>query len=167
MKKILVALCIGACLCASAQEKGDMAVGVNIGVAPCLESGVNLTNFGIGAKYQYNVSAPVRLEAGVNYWLKDKGYSVLDVDVNAHYLIPLVSKFKIYPIVGLGYSNLKFSMSEGIYNMSVSENKLHINAGVGFEYDITEKFSVDAELKYSYIGNFQRLPIMIGVNYKF
>lgn len=165
MKKIFVALCMALCLCASAQEKGDMAVGLNLGVAPCLESGADLTNFGIGAKFQYNVSNPVRLEAGLNYWFKDKGYSVLDIDVNAHYLISLGSKVKLYPLVGLGYTNLKLSLSE--YNYSESENKMHINVGVGCEYNITEKISIDAEVKYSYIGNFQRLPIMIGVNYKF
>ena len=39
MKKIFIAMCMALIgLCATAQEKGDMAVGVNLGVAPCLES---------------------------------------------------------------------------------------------------------------------------------
>ncbi len=159
MKKIFIALCLASCFCASAQEKGDMGVGLNLGVAPCLESGAGLTNLGIGAKYQYNVSNPVRLEGAVNYWFKDKGWSVLDIDVNVHYLFNLSENFSLYPLVGLGYSNVNYTYA--------SENKMHINVGVGCQYNITEKISVDAEVKYSYIGNFQRLPIMVGVSYKF
>ena len=61
MKKIFIAMCMALIgLCATAQEKGDMAVGVNLGVAPCLESGTSVTNFGVGAKFQYNVSNPDR-----------------------------------------------------------------------------------------------------------
>lgn len=141
-------------LCASAQEKGDMAVGLNLGVAPCLESGQSITNFGIGAKFQYNITNPIRLEADVDYWMKNKGVDVFDISVNAHYLFNIGEKLKVYPLVGVGYANC-------------SKSKVLINAGAGVEYPITEKLSVGAEIKYQYMEHFGRLPISIGVAYKF
>ena len=54
MKKFLFAISMAAAatLGAAAIETGDMAVGLNLGVAPCLESGASVTNFGIGARFQ-------------------------------------------------------------------------------------------------------------------
>lgn len=99
---------------ASAQEKGDMAAGINLGVAPCLESGVKVTNFGVGAKFQYNISNPIRLEAAFDYGFKSKGLDVMTVGVNAHYIFKLNDKFNIYPIIGLGYARIS-----GVYKVEV------------------------------------------------
>lgn len=164
-------------LCASAQQPGEMAVGVNLGVAPCLESGADLTNFGIGAKFQYNLTAPIRLEAGINYGFKDKGMSVLDIAANAHYIFKVADKINVYPLVGIGYARITADyvdydydyQSGEMYESSDSEstNKLLVNVGAGAEYAINDKLSVGAEIKYQYIKDFARLPISIGVTYKF
>lgn len=185
MKKLFISLCIALLgLCASAQEKGDMAVGLNLGVAPCLESGAKVTNFGIGAKFQYNVTNPIRLEADVDYWFKNKGMDVLDITANVHYIFNVGSKLKVYPLVGIGYARLGASMdfsgldeddwlniANGKYDdddfESSSTSKFLFNVGAGVEYPITNNLSVGAEIKYQYIQYFSRLPINIGVTYKF
>ena len=172
MKKIFVSLCVALVgLCASAQEKGDMALGLNLGAAPCLESGANLTNFGIGAKFQYNVTNPLRLEADVDYWFKNKGMDVFDVTANVHYLFNVGSKVKVYPLVGIGYARLKatadFDFEGEDFSVSASEGKFLVNAGAGIECPVSEKLSIGAEVKYQYIKYFSRLPITIGVTYKF
>lgn len=184
MKKFFIFTCaalIG--LCASAQEKGDMAVGVNLGVAPCLESGASVTNFGIGAKFQYNVTDPIRLEAALDYGFKSKGVDAMTLGVNAHYLFNVADKFIVYPIVGLGYAHCGATAS-GIPDMdeddwmhgdmhydtkseSGSINRFYFNIGVGGQYDINDKLAVNLELKYQYIKDFNRLPISVGVAYKF
>ena len=190
MKKFFIFTCaalIG--LCASAQEKGDMAAGLNLGVAPCLESGASVTNFGIGAKFQYNVTNPIRLEAAFDYGFKNKGVDVMTIGVNAHYIFNVANKFNIYPLVGVGYAHCKATASGipdlddndwgGISNWktdiddygtkeeSGSANKFFFNVGVGAEYAINDKISIGAEIKYQYIENFNRLPISLGVAYKF
>lgn len=190
MKKFFIFTCaalIG--LCASAQEKGDMAVGLNLGVAPCLESGASVTNFGIGAKFQYNVTNPIRLEAAFDYGFKNKGVDVMTIGVNAHYIFNLSDKFNIYPLVGVGYAHCKATASGipdldendwgGISNWktdiddygtkeeSGSANKFFFNVGVGGQYDLNDKLAVNLEIKYQYIKNFNRLPISLGVAYKF
>lgn len=176
-------------LCASAQEKGDMAVGLNLGVAPCLESGVSVTNFGIGAKFQYNITSPIRLEADVDYWMKNKGLDVFDISANAHYLFNVGRVLKVYPLVGLGYAHFGGGGFEeadyeedynNIWSRSNSDNEFDIedstssgankfllNVGAGVELPLSDKLSVGAEIKYQYIKNFSRLPISIGIAYKF
>ena len=176
-------------LCASAQEKGDMALGLNLGVAPCLESGASLTNFGIGAKFQYNVTNPIRLEAALDYGFKSNGIDVMTIGVNGHYIFNVSEKFNFYPLVGGGFAHLggggMSSDIEDIMNEmedllgdsaedygdmdsgSSSANKFFFNIGAGAEYAVNEKFSVGAELKYQYIKDFSRLPITVGVTYKF
>ena len=39
--------------------------------------------------------------------------------------------------------------------------------GVGGQYDLNDKLAVNLEIKYQYIKNFNRLPISLGVAYKF
>lgn len=190
MKKFFIFTCaalIG--LCASAQEKGDMAVGLNLGVAPSLESGASVTNFGIGAKFQYNVTNPIRLEAAFDYGFKNKGVDVMTIGVNAHYIFNVANKISVYPLVGLGYAHCKATaigipdLDEndwgGIANWetdiddygtkeeSGSANKFFFNVGVGGQYDLNDKLAVNLEIKYQYIENFNRLPISLGIAYKF
>ncbi len=171
-------------LCASAQEKGDMAVGLNLGVAPSLESGMSVTNFGIGAKFQYNVTNPIRVEADLDYWFKAKGMDVFDITANVHYLFNVGSKLKVYPLVGIGYAHLGGGVSGSDFDEDDLQNwlsrssdydaeggssasKFLFNVGAGVEYPIANNLSIGAEIKYQYIKDFSRLPISIGVAYKF
>ena len=63
---ILIIAVLTMSLTAGAQEKGDMAAGGN----PVFGSGDGLSNIGIGAKFQYNVTTPIRLEGSFTYFLK-------------------------------------------------------------------------------------------------
>lgn len=159
MKKLLVAICV--CILsvtAAFAQKGQNAVGVNIGIAPMVEVNGSPTNFGIGAKYQYNVTDPVRLEAAFNYWFGNKNVSVFDIMVNGQYLFNVTDKFTAYPLVGIGYGNV---------NHINSVSRFAFNVGVGCEYAITSHVSADFEFKYQYMKDFQRLPIQLGISYKF
>lgn len=173
-------------LCASAQEKGDMAVGLNLGVAPCLESGPSVTNFGIGVKFQYNISNPIRLEAAFDYGFKNKWIDVISVGVNAHYIVKLGKSFSIYPVAGIGYARLgAFDLDDYDFNdwfsrgtrydyddyddddEGSSANKFYFNVGVGGQYNIGDNLAINLEIKYQYIKYFNRLPINIGISYRF
>lgn len=190
MKKYLLTICLAlAGLSSYAQEKGDMSVGVNLGVAPCIESGASLINFGIGAKFRYHVTSPIRVEADLDYWLKSKECDVLDFSVNAHYLFKVTDKINVYPVVGLGYARVGSfisyddnfddfdfpygrsstweDMDDYMDESSSALNRMLINIGIGADYALTDKISVGAEIKYQYIKDFNRLPINIGVTYKF
>lgn len=46
-------------------------------------------------------------------------------------------------------------------------NKFYYNLGAGAEYAITDRFNIGVEVKWQGIKWFNRLPISIGVSYKF
>lgn len=193
MKKI--ALFMGFALLSAgafAQKAGDMAVGVNLGFAPCLEEFVDVTNFGVGAKFQYNLTDPIRVEADVNYWTKSKEIGMLEIGANVHYLFHVGEKFSVYPLVGLGF--VHFTSGNGGFggyddddddsgfmrarayddddddydgDGGSDENKFMFNVGAGVQYALSEKISVGAEIKYQFIKDFNRMPISVGLTYKF
>ncbi len=157
-------------LCASAQQQGDAAIGLNLGVAPVVESGISVTNFGIGAKFQYNITDPVRVEADLDYWFKSDGLDIFDLSANIHYLFSAGS-VKIYPLLGIGYARLSESVSfkdSGFgFSISASASRFLLNVGAGFQFPVSEKISLGAEIKYQYLKDFSRLPISVGLTYTF
>lgn len=167
MKKICVALlCAIVCSAAAYAQKGQSAVGINLGYSIGLDE-PKPKNFEIGAKYQYNVSDPIRLEAAFNYGLKNQHVSLIDYGVNVHYLFNLSESFKLYPLVGVGGLTAKIEGGD-------SKTTYMINAGVGGEYMLSEHLGLNLEVKYSYSKfsgdwdtSFSRIPVSIGVAYKF
>lgn len=196
MKKFLAVICVALFGFAAANaQKGDMGVGLNIGFAPCLEKNASLTNFGIGAKFQYNVTDPIRVEADLDYWVKAKGIDMFDITANVHYLFNVTDKIKVYPLVGIGYASVGGGYSGSKYDFeemmeefmdwyyddddeddfeyeggkgdSSRFSRFVFNVGVGGEYAITSKLSVGLEIKYQYVKDFSRMPITIGATYRF
>lgn len=183
MKKIILslALCMAGIFAANA-EAGQMAVGGNIGAAPCLEKGDAPTNFGLTAKFQYGLTDKIRLEADMEYWFKNKGYSVFDITANAHYLFNIADKITVYPLAGIGFAHLGGESGDIVTEIinpgdgtttivkthySNSADKFVFNIGAGAEYALTDHLSVGFELKYQYISKFSRFPIQLGVVYRF
>lgn len=151
---------------ASAQEKGDMAAGVNL----VLGTGDALTNFGIGAKFQYNILDPLRLEASFTYFLpKDYGFGVVkmnmwDLGVNAHWLFRMNDKLNLYPLAGLGILGYNSKIA-GIGGGGDSDFALNIGGGVDFK--VSEKILLNAEAKYKIGGVWDRFLVSAGVGFMF
>lgn len=171
MKKFLLVAVMAIMSLGAWAQQGQAAVGINLNVSPCLEKGASLTNFGLAAKFQYNLLDALRGEVQAAYDFKSKGFSVFTGALNFHYLFNIGDKFKLYPIAGIGYGNVKYSESETYeghkFSVSESEGKFLVNAGVGGEIDINRHFAVSLEVKYQYMKHFQRLPISLGAVYKF
>jgi hypothetical protein len=109
---LLVALVMVGFGSAYAQEAGDKAAGVNLSTG----TGNDLTNFGIGVKFKYNVAQVgpgiIRGEGAFTQFFKSefggdmKGSGVYgkmyDLSLNAHYLYPLMeNKLSVFPLVGI------------------------------------------------------------------
>ncbi|GHV23158.1 hypothetical protein FACS1894174_08690 [Bacteroidia bacterium] len=162
---------------ANAQEKGDMAAGGNLVVG----SGDSFTNFGIGGKFQYNVTTPIRLEGSFTYFLPKKqgisgiaesSVSMWDLSVNAHYLFSVAEKVKVYPLAGLGILGTSASAEVdfgeyGSYGGSASTSEFGFNIGGGIDYGLTDKLILNAELKYKLGSTWDRLLISAGLAYRF
>jgi outer membrane protein X len=149
---------------AHAQEKGDMAAGGNI----VLGLGDSFTNFGIGAKFQYNILTPLRLEGAFTYFLKKDLVSMWDLSVNAHWLFHVADKITVYPLAGLGVLGSKVNIDlDGFGSASTSSSEFGVNLGGGIDYVLTNKLFLNAELKYKIGGTWDRLLISAGLAYKF
>jgi outer membrane protein X len=155
---------------ANAQEKGDMAAGGNL----VLGSGDSFTNYGIGAKFQYNVMNPLRLEGSFTYFLKKDYVTMWDLSVNGHWLFPIADKITVYPLAGLGILGSRASVPVinlggfGSYGGgSASNSDLALNLGGGADFKLTEKLFFNAELKYKFSDNWDRLLLSAGIAYRF
>lgn len=157
----------------SAQEKGDMAAGGSV----VMGSGDGINNFGIGAKFQYNVTKPVRLEGSFTYFLpKDRGIisiktslSMWDLSVTGHYLFDMDEKFVLYPLAGIGILGCISSMESDLdeYNYSDSSTEFGVNLGGGIDFKLSETLILNGQIKYFLVSDWNRLIISAGVVYRF
>lgn len=159
-----------ACSGAFAQQ-GEKAAGLN------LSYGSKIKNLSIGVKGQYGITNDIRLEGAFDYFLEKNGMKMWDINANVHYLFPVTEQIKVYPLAGLSYSSWNtstevFSNNDDNYEnsgsaSSASTGKIGINLGVGGQYELNEKVTLNAELKYQLISDFSQVVFGVGVAYKF
>jgi outer membrane protein X len=147
-----------------AQEKGDMAVGGGLS----LGFGDDYTNVGIGAKFQYNVIKPLRLEGAFTYFFKKDYISQWDFSAYAHYLFPVGDKVTLYPLAGLGVLGTKVDLGDGLFGgSSLSHSDFAFAFGGGADFALTDNLSIYADLKYKIADYMNRAILSAGVIYKF
>jgi outer membrane protein X len=154
----------------SAQEKGDMAAGASV----FLGSGDSFSNYGLGAKFRYNVTSPIRLEGSFAYFFEKDMISMWDLSVNVHYLFSVADKLTVYPLAGLGILGASVDVPEidlGEWGSagggSASDSEFGFNLGGGLDYQFTDKIGGNVELRYKIGDEWNRLLISAGVTYKF
>lgn len=163
MKKYLFAA-VASLMCAPAAfAAGNMGLGIDLGAAPCIEKNSSITNFILGVKYQYQATNLIRLQADVDFGFKDNNVSTFNAMANVHFLVPCAKNFYIYPLAGLGYGSVKVDYGD----VTGSHDKFAFNIGIGAEYRIASSWAANFEFKYQYMQDFSRLPILVGLTYKF
>lgn len=151
-------------------QKGKQAIGFGLGY------GTEIESIGLGIKYQYNITNPMRIEPSLNYFFENDNVSMLDVNVNFHYLCPVASNVKLYPLFGLTLSNWMFDMydvdwdgdhvhvdGDGNHN----ECRFGVNLGVGVEFALSRNWAMNLEFKYQLVSDFDQGVINIGAAYRF
>jgi outer membrane protein X len=150
---------------ANAQTKGDMAAGA--GATFSIGDGTTWT--GIGAKFQYNVMDPLRLEANFVYFLPKSKVSMWDFMVNAHWLFKVSPKINVYPLAGLGVLGVsvpKIDLGEFGSVGGGSATDFALNLGGGIDFFLSDNFFINAEAKYMIANGGSFMP-SVGVGYKF
>ena len=174
LKSVVMGIILAATMNVTAvAQKGEKAVGANL----LYGSMTGYSNLGLGAKFFYNVTDPIRLAGEFDYFLKKNYTSIWDVSVYGHYLFPAAEKMKVFPSVGLGVVGTSVSVPTiAIPGMgevgggSLSSSNLAISLGGGLDYDLTSNLLFNAELRYKIItgnGSGSWLNIAVGVAYKF
>lgn len=157
MKVAIVAIALSIGFAANAQQ-GQMAAGAGLFIG-----GSNSTHFGLGAKFQYNVTDPIRLEASFLSLFPENG-TLWDFSVNAHYLFPLSgTQLTVYPLVGLGWVGYRFS-TRG-YSGS-GRNRFGLNLGGGVDFPVTETITLNFEARYKLVNDWTN-PYFIGIGAAF
>ena len=161
MKKLVVLFSMMFFIMGSAlAQKGIQAGGVH------LTYGTEIESFGIGVKYQYNITDNIRLEPSMNYFFENHGVDQFDLNANAHYLVPMASNIGVYPLAGLTFARWNFQeVLGGPWSDVIT--RLGVNLGGGAEMDITDQLMLNFELKYQFVSDFDQAVFNIGIAYMF
>jgi len=174
MKKIAllftIVMCMFAVTEANAQKKGEMAAGAQL----VYGTGDGISNFGLGAKFQWNVIDNLRLEPSFNYFFEKDMVGMWDFSANAHYQFSLNDSFVLYPLAGICIMGVSVDVPEinlgygyTIGGSSASDTEVGFNIGGGADYNITKNIAVNLEAKYKVGGEWSRFVVAAGVVYKF
>ncbi len=166
MKRILIILLAVVCFSAinaEAQEKGQMAAGVNFNLGTGYDGGYS--NYGIGAKFQYSLTDNIRIEPAFTYHFEKDYLSMWDLFANVHYLFGMANdKLNLYPLAGVGVLGAKAS----VLGYSASTTNFGLNLGGGAEYKLSDNIALGAEVKYAIVGDgYSHLGVQIGATYSF
>jgi outer membrane protein X len=146
---------------AVAQKKGEMAVGGNL----LIGTGDSYTNLGIGAKFLYNVTDPIRLAGEFDFFPTQNHTSIWDLSAYGHYLFPVADKIILFPSVGLGLIGIGYSSSvPGVRPNSSGDFALSLGGGI--DYELSYNLVLNGELRFK-IENGSRLNLVAGLVYKF
>ena len=161
MKKIVLMICaivLGVSASMAQANKGDVAVGVNLGYGSLTKS------LGLGARFQYGIIDNVRAEVSFNSFLEHNHVRAFDVNLNAHYMVGLYQdRLYLYPLAGLNYTMATYK-EDGDKHES---NHIGLNLGAGLEYGISERVSAFVEYRHTIIRKVDQGIFMVGAKYRF
>lgn len=146
-----------ALLCASGAmaQKGVKAIGGQFSYLTDSELA------GVGFKFQYGITNPIRLEGSVDNYFKNDGLSMWDLNANLHYRIPLTRAFALYPLVGVTLTNWNVEYTDD------DTTKAGVNIGCGAEISLSREWALNFETKYQIIDNYNQIVLGAGLMYRF
>ncbi len=140
----------------NAQEKGDMAAGLNLAIG----SGNHYSNVGIGAKFQWTFTDNMRLEPFMTYFFKKNYVTHFNLGANVHYMFNVSESVIIYPLAGMGLYTFK---PEGFS----SSTEFCFNLGAGMDYKLSEEWTLNVDAQIKLVDGSNRFVPSVGVVYKF
>ena len=165
---IAIALCVSTATNAQFSQKGDWVLGIvgDVGIG----TNENLPLFGFGAKLQYNVSTPIRLEFApmfaietMEIYFVKTSVEVLEFNLNLHWLLPIGERINLYPLVGI--SPITAISDVSVFGTSVGGEAtdwyLGINFGAGIDIRLDDDHFINVELKYN--TQWEGLLLRLGV----
>lgn len=164
MRKVILSLILFLTLGVSnvfSQYEGTVGLGAHAGYAK------EINSLGAGVHLHYYYTNSLRFAPSYTHFVPINGRNMWEMDVDAHYIVPLSWEFSLYPIGGLSYSKWKYKPSgnDGIDNLDWSKRRAGLNLGVGFQYDFKYKARTNLEVKYQSIKGFSQLNVMVGIGF--
>ena len=116
---------------------------------------------GFGLKFDCNLIHQIRLEPELIYSSEHDDITTLHLNVNLHYLVPLIDRLTLFPIAGLSYSRW------GYQTPADDGSRWGANVGAGLEIDLGRQWVVVAEHRYQLVRRETQGLSGIGLKYRF
>ena len=161
-------------------SEGRLSSESKLQIRAMLREVTEIESIGLGLKYQYNITNPIRLEPSLNYFIENDNVSMLDINMNLHYLCPVGRSVKLYPLFGFTFSNWMFDLGDG-FDIDVDGDHIHIakdddnhnecrvgvNIGGGADFALTSSWIMNFELRYQLVSDFDQAVFNLGFAYRF
>ncbi|MEP5341364.1 MAG: outer membrane beta-barrel protein [Algibacter sp.] len=149
------------------KEEDEEEQTIIVGLAPTLE--LNETLYGVNGRVYYGLNDTFCFGPEISYFPyqnidDDYEKSIIDLNINAHYIFELSEKWGLYPLSGINYTIEK----ERLINQNNDSEKIDefgINYGVGIHYKISDLY-VFSEFK-GIIGQLNAEFISAGIIFNF
>lgn len=159
MKKIIIALLLTVASSALAQE-GEVRLGPVLGFGTKSE----LATPSVGIKLNYGVTNRIELSPAFDYYIKNKGVSAWDLNLNAHYVFTAVDDLFLYPLVGLSLFHDAIDATDLV--KADANTRFGLNLGGGIRYNLTESISLGLELKYVLVSRWGGLNPSLNLMFR-
>ncbi len=110
----------------------------------------------VGVEYNMDLSKSIRFSPSIDGYFGTNSCVAIHADFN--YLIPLTDKIKFFPILGVSYVT---------DDLVLKSDRLGVNAGLGLQHDLSDKFALNAKLKYQILDHSDLMVLGIGLVRKF
>ena len=149
-----------------AQEKGDMAAGLN------LSYGTKAVTAILGSEPSFSTVLPMlsvssrQLPISSKRLCKHVGYQCKPA-----LFIPCSRQVRILSLAGVSLLGAKADLGDSLkeygVKASASETKFGANLGAGAQYWLTDNFALAFEIKYQLVSDYDRPVFTLGAAYKF
>lgn len=118
--------------------------------------------FGIGLEGRHFFTDHFRFAPEITYFFPSDDVKGLDINANLHYLFSVDDEINLYPLVGIGMINNRWSKGD----VSHGDTDFGFNLGLGMEYYVSSNSFFNGEFKYS-IQNKNNAILMVGYGIRF
>lgn len=115
------------------------------------------SDLGLGIGLTFDLPKGFEAAPSLNYYFN--GDNTLTIDGDFRYRFDLPRNFSIYPLAGI----LFFHTNHHDHGC----NKVGLNIGGGFGYDINSNWNIGLEVKYQYVNDWDDVYLSLGVSYLF
>ena len=145
-------------------EEGDLSV------APEFAFGTKCSQPGVGLQIQIEPAGNWRIAPELILYFKNKNRTAYDFNLNVHYLLHTNEHFAFYPLAGISYVNLKYSLpgvdEEGNKN-SYKDDYLGGNIGGGVQYKFKDYLYFFGEERFQFMKHNCQAVTILGARIAF
>ncbi|MBR7012239.1 MAG: outer membrane beta-barrel protein [Muribaculaceae bacterium] len=129
---------------------------------------------GLGVQIQYEPVARFRIAPEFIYFFESDDRTVINANLNLHYIIPTSTSFAIYPLAGFSYGHFTHKTSSGVDliddlvgERKVERDRCGANIGMGAQYRVQDHLYFYTEQRYQIMKDYNQSVTVLGIKYTF